>query len=49
MNEHAARPLAMHDTTELRKLQRAERRAFVLVLAACGAVLVGMAHLAGAL
>lgn len=46
MHNHPARNLAMHDTTELERHERAERRAFFIMLAACAAFL---ACLVGAL
>lgn len=45
-----ARPMGQHDTTELERLQRSERRAFFYgVVPACVAVLLGAAHVAGVL
>ena len=49
IREGAARPVAMHDTTELERLQRAERRAFYFVLVVCVAVLGYVARNAGGL
>lgn len=47
MTHHEARPMGWHDTTELERLQRGERRAFYVVLIACAGVLYGFARLAG--
>lgn len=42
-----ARPVAMHDTTELERLQRAERRAFFVVLVVAAVTLYTLASNAG--
>lgn len=43
MHQHAPRPMGQHDTTELERLQRAERRAFYVVLAVSIATLLYVA------
>lgn len=34
-----ARPMGQHDTAELERLQRAERRAFIVVMTVCAVTL----------
>jgi hypothetical protein len=43
MGQHAARPIGQHDTRDLRRHERSERRAFWWLMAVCAGVLAYVA------